>query len=76
MTKRKYEGLLTEEEENEVNNTEGMGYFEILEYWEKNPLTINDSKNQIQEIDFSLEELCERFGLVDMTSFLLAMVQK
>lgn len=65
---RKYEGLLTEEE-NEVNNIEGMDYFEILEYWEKNPLKINESKNQIRELDFSFEELCERFGLVDMTSF-------
>ena len=66
---RKYEGLLSEERENFLNMIEGMSYEEIIELNRSHPELIPKDDGEIKEIDMSPQELCERYGLVDMTSF-------
>lgn len=69
MKKRRYEGLISEERENRLNMTEGMTYDEIVEFYQEHPEFFSETNDQWKEIDLTPQEMCERYGLVDMTDF-------
>ncbi len=72
MRKRKYEGFLSEEMENYLDMTEGMSYEEAIEFDKMHPEILSESANVWEEIDMTPQELCERYGFVDMTNFFIS----
>lgn len=70
--KRKYEGLISEEREKELNDIEGMTYDEVIEYYSNNPNLLTERETVWQETDLSPEELCQKYDLVDMTNFFIS----
>lgn len=69
---RKYEGLISEKREAYLNATEGMTYDEIVEYKRMHPEMINEETSQIRQLDMTVEEICEKYNLVDMTNFFVS----
>lgn len=66
---RRYEGLLTEEEENYLNVTKDMSYNELMEYRKTHPLLIKEGSAEVQHMNMTADEICQKYGLVDMTDF-------
>ena len=69
---RKFEGLISEERETELNATEGMSYDEIVEFYKSHPELLTENEQGWDETDLSPKELCEKYGLVDITNFFIS----
>ncbi len=65
---RKYEGLLSEEREAYLNMLDDMTYEEIIEYKKSHP-EIFEHKGEIKPYNMTIEEMCKKYDLVDMTDF-------
>ena len=72
MKKRKYEGLLTEDDEKYLYMFDNMTYGQIVEYHMNHPKSINENHSNIPCLDMSIEEMCEKYDLVDMTGFFVS----
>lgn len=70
MEKRKYEGLLTEDDEKYLSMFDNMTYGQIVEYHKNHPKPINENHSNIPYLDMSIEEMCKKYDLVDITDFL------
>ena len=67
---RRFEGIMSEEEEEYLNITESFTYEEILDYWEQHPELLKETTEEnIPFIDMTEEEFLKKYNLVDMTSF-------
>ena len=66
---RKYEGLISEEREAYLNATEGMTYDEVVEYKMMHPEMVCEGTSQIRQLDMTVEEVCKKYNLVDVTDF-------
>ena len=69
---RKYEGLISEEREAYLNATEGMTYDEVVEYKKAHPEMVCEGAPQIRQLDMTVEEVCKKYNLVDMTDFFVS----
>ena len=69
---RKYEGFISEEREAYLDETEGMTYEEIIEYKKMHPEMVNEGTAQIRQLDMTVEEVCKKYNLVDMTDFFVS----
>ena len=69
---RKFEGLISEERETELNTTEGMSYDEIVGFYKSHPELLTENEQGWGETDLSPKELCEKYGLVDMTNVFIS----
>lgn len=69
---RKYEGLLSEEDEKYLSMFDSMSYEEIIEYHKTHLNPLNESVQSVDDIpylDMTVEELCEKYNLVNKTNF-------
>ena len=69
---RKYEGLISEEREAYLNATEGMTYDEVVEYKKTHSEMVCEGTPQIRQLDMTVEEVCKKYNLVDMTDFFVS----
>ena len=69
---KKYEGLISKELEEYLNMTEGLTYEELIEFDKTHPNILTENVNGYREINMSLEELCEKYDLVDVSSFFVS----
>ena len=67
---RRFEGIMSEAEEDYYNLTESFTYEEILDYWEQCPELLKESTDDnIPFIDMTEDEFLKKYNLVDMTPF-------
>ena len=52
--------------------TEGMSYEEAIEFDKKHAEILSESNNQWEEINMTPQEMCEKYGLVNMTNFFVS----
>ncbi|MBO7419254.1 MAG: hypothetical protein J6U14_10035 [Bacteroidaceae bacterium] len=69
---RKYEGLISEEREMHLNSIEWMAYEEHNAYIQSHPEILSEKVTQIEETEMSPKEMCDKYGLVDMTNFFIS----
>ena len=69
---RKYEGLISEEREKNLNVIGGMSYEEHVADIKSHPNVISEGISGIEETNMSPQEMCEKYGLIDMTSFFIS----
>jgi hypothetical protein len=72
MRKRRYEGLLSEEREAYLNMLDEMTYEEIIEYKKCHPELLTEQKGEIKQYNMTIEEMCKKYDLVDMTNFFIS----
>ncbi len=69
---RKYEGIMSEEEEHYLDMIGNMTYEESIEFDKQHPEfnkeNIVDLSN-IPHLDLTAEEICEKYDLVEFTHF-------
>ena len=69
---RKYEGLISEEREMYLNSIEWMAYEEHNAYIQSHPEILSEKVTQIEKTEMSPKEMCDKYGLVDMTNFFIS----
>ena len=72
MAKRRFEGLLSEEREAYLNTIEHMTFEERMKYDKSHPDLINEATTEIPHYDMTVEEICQKYGFVDMTDFFMS----